>query len=161
MYVPRLYTSVAYGYRGAPHNPFVPLIDVWYLKYVDLQALAQDVTDHKPFIDRLAKVGPNLARLCKTIEGGEVTARLEDVLDRYQSLKSVIKDQSEQLKEKDENAQKVGQFSKCSALHWYSFTLWAENLQWLVRCYRQCLYNHWSDIMGKYLYTDWSNVMGN
>lgn len=72
-----------------------------------LQALAQDIADHKPFIDRLSKVGPNLARLCKDMEAGDVNTKLEDVLDRYQSLKSSAKDQTDQLREKDQQAQKV------------------------------------------------------
>lgn len=65
------------------------------------------MTDQKPFVDRLAKVGPNLAKLCKSLEAGDVNTRLEDVLDRYERLKSAVRDQSELLKEKDEHAQKV------------------------------------------------------
>ena len=65
------------------------------------------MADQKPFIDRLAKVGPNLAKLCNNLEAGEVNAKLEKVLDRYHSLRSAVKDQSDALKEKDEHAQKV------------------------------------------------------
>ena len=78
-----------------------------------LKALAQDIADHKPFIDRLSKVGPNLARLCKEMEAGDINTKLEDVLDRYQSLKSSVRDQTDQLREKDQQAQKVSECADC------------------------------------------------
>jgi len=77
------------------------------------QVLTQELADQRPFIDRLGKVGPSLAKLCKPQEAGNVQARLDDILDRYQSLKSSVKVQGEKLREKDKETQQVIKYTSC------------------------------------------------
>ena len=74
---------------------------------LSFQTLAKDVMDHKPFMDRLSKITPSLARLCQGEEGGQLLVQLDKAMDRYQRIKSTVKTQGEKLKEKDEQAQKV------------------------------------------------------
>lgn len=64
-------------------------------------------------MDRLAKVGPSLAKLCTGPESGQLLVRLDNVQDRYQRLRDSVRSQSDQLKEKDVQAQKVSICSYC------------------------------------------------
>lgn len=82
-----------------------------------LQAILNDISERKPFLDRLGKVGPNLARLCKGSDGGNVMAKVESVAERYNDLRSAVQDQSAKLQEKDEQTQKVGRVNTRQAVN--------------------------------------------
>lgn len=72
------------------------------------KAILHDISERKPFLDKLCKVGPSLAKLCKGPDGdATVMAKVDSIAARYNELKSAIETQSVKLQEKDEQTQKV------------------------------------------------------
>lgn len=63
-----------------------------------LQLLRESIAEHKPHIDKLLKIGPQLAEL-SVQEGATVTQRYSDAERRYKAIKEGVKGRATVLDE--------------------------------------------------------------
>lgn len=63
-----------------------------------LQLLRESIAEHKPHIDKLLKIGPQLAELSAQ-EGATVTQRYSDAERRYKAIKEGVKGRATALDE--------------------------------------------------------------
>lgn len=63
-----------------------------------LQLLRESIAEHKPHIDKLLKIGPQLAEL-SVQEGATVTQRYTDAERRYKAIKEGVKGRATALDE--------------------------------------------------------------
>lgn len=63
-----------------------------------LQLLRESIAEHKPHIDKMLKIGPQLAELSLT-EGAKVTQRYSEAVRRYLAIKEGVKGRATTLDE--------------------------------------------------------------
>ena len=64
-----------------------------------MQALKQDVVDHKPMVDRLNKTGAALLQLCGEQDAEKVKDTLDDDNQRIEKVRSGVRDRSNSIDE--------------------------------------------------------------
>lgn len=76
-----------------------------------MQLLRESIAEHKPHIDKLLKIGPQLAELSEQ-EGATVTQRYSDAERRYKAIKEGVKGRATVLDEAVSQSSQVLIFSQ-------------------------------------------------
>lgn len=77
---------------------FLVLVLVCLCLGVHIQLLRESIAEHKPHIDKLLKIGPQLAELSAQ-EGQTVRQRFTSAEQRYQAIKEEVKGRAAALDE--------------------------------------------------------------